>query len=44
MGPPRRVASPGRGASIVFMAETEATLAEQLAEIRAQLDWVRDYL
>jgi len=26
------------------MAETETSLAEQLAEIRAQLDWVRDYL
>jgi hypothetical protein len=28
----------------ITMAETEATLAEQLAEIRAQLAWVRDYL
>jgi hypothetical protein len=26
------------------MAETERTLQEQLDEIGAQLDWVRDYL
>jgi hypothetical protein len=26
------------------MTETETTLAEQLAEIRVQLAWVRDYL
>jgi len=31
-------------ATIGSMAETGATLKEQLDEIGAQLDWVREYL
>jgi len=30
--------------TIAQMAEEHASLEEQLAEIGAQLDWVRDYL
>ena len=33
-----------RGATIEEMAETDRSLKEQLDEIGAQLDWVRDYL
>jgi hypothetical protein len=38
------IRTPARRVGSITMAETEATLAEQLAEIRAQLAWVRDYL
>ena len=31
-------------ATIPLMAETGATLTEQLEELGAQLDWVREYL
>ena len=31
-------------ATIPLMAETGATLTEQLDELGAQLDWVREYL
>jgi hypothetical protein len=31
-------------ATLARMAEERATLQEQLVEVGAQLDWVRDYL
>jgi hypothetical protein len=41
--PPRRPFKPP-SATIARMAVEAATLQEQLEEIGAQLDWVRDYL